>query len=57
MSFPFIIGWLLMGLGYWGRHKAMLFIGRVLTGTVGGSATPASQIYVNPYQKPLFNSF
>lgn len=46
LSVPFIIGWLLMGLAYWGRHKAMIYIGRVLTGAVGGSATPACQIYV-----------
>ena len=42
----YIIGFLLIGLTYFGRHKAMIYVGRVLTGVGTGMTTPASQIYV-----------
>lgn len=46
VSIPFCIGFLLMGFTYFGRHKAMLYFGRLLSGTMNGAATPVSQIYV-----------
>lgn len=44
---PFFIGFLLMGLTFYGRHKAMLFVGRLFTALMNGAFTPASQIYVS----------
>lgn len=46
LSVPFFLGFVLMGFTYFGRHKAMLFIGRLMSGLMNGAATPASQIYV-----------
>ena len=36
-----------MGLTYFGRHKAMLYVGRIMTGLVNGALIPTSQIYVS----------
>ena len=47
LCIPFIIGFQLMGFTYFGNHKAMLFVGRIMTGIMNGAATPASQIYVS----------
>uniref|UniRef100_A0A0P5NG88 Sugar transporter n=1 Tax=Daphnia magna TaxID=35525 RepID=A0A0P5NG88_9CRUS len=52
LSIPFFIGFLLMGLTYFGRHKAMLYVGRVITGLVNGALTPASQIYISECSSP-----
>lgn len=43
---PFVAGFLLMGFTYFAQHKAMLYIGRIMTGLMNGAATPAAQIYV-----------
>lgn len=48
LTIPFITGFYLMGFTYFGKHKAMLYIGRLMSGLMNGAATPASQIYVNP---------
>lgn len=45
---------MLMGLTSFGQHKAMLYVGRIMTGLMNGAATPASQIYVNPLTQHLF---
>ena len=45
-SVPFIFGFWLMGCTYFGRVKAMIYVGRLFTGLVNGTATPASQIYM-----------
>lgn len=46
----FIVGFLLIGFTYYGRHKSMLYVGRILTGAGAGMTTPASQIYVRLYR-------
>ena len=46
LCIPFIIGFSLMGFTFFGRHKAMLYIGRIMSGLMNGAATPAAQIYV-----------
>lgn len=46
LTFPFFTGFLLMGLTYFGRHKTMLYVGRLMTGLANGALTPSSQIYV-----------
>lgn len=45
-SIPFVFGFLIMGFTIYGRHKAQLYVGRIITGLVAGATTPASQIYV-----------
>lgn len=35
-----------MGLTYWIKHKAALYVGRIMTGLMTGAASPAAQIYV-----------
>jgi hypothetical protein len=40
-----------MGLTFFGRHKAMLYVGRLMTGLVNGALTPSSQIYVRHLDK------
>jgi facilitated trehalose transporter len=50
---PFFIGFLLMGLTYFGRHKAMLYGGRLMTGLVNGALTPSSQIYVRDFGRKV----
>jgi facilitated trehalose transporter len=52
LSIPFSIGFLIMGFTYYGRNKAQLYIGRIITGLMNGAATPASQIYVISYTNP-----
>ncbi|XP_057381612.1 facilitated trehalose transporter Tret1-2 homolog [Daphnia carinata] len=52
LSIPFFIGFLLMGLTYFGRHKAMLYVGRLMTGLVNGALTPSSQIYISECSSP-----
>ncbi|KAI9552844.1 hypothetical protein GHT06_020726 [Daphnia sinensis] len=52
LSIPFFIGFLLMGLTYFGRHKAMLYVGRLITGLVNGALTPSSQIYISECSSP-----
>ena len=52
---PFIIGFQLMGLTYFGKHKAMLFFGRVMSSLMNGAATPVSQIYVRISNVKLIN--
>jgi len=42
----FMVGFLLIGFTYFGEHKSMLYLGRLVTGLGGGMTTPASQIYV-----------
>ena len=42
----FIVGFFLIYLTIFGQHKAMIYVGRFLTGFGAGSATPTSQIYV-----------
>ena len=49
---PFIIGFLLIGFTYFSRHKAMLYVGRILTGVGTGMTTPVSQIYVAECSSP-----
>ncbi|EFX84289.1 hypothetical protein DAPPUDRAFT_47180 [Daphnia pulex] len=49
---PFFIGFLLMGLTFFGRHKAMLYVGRLMTGLVNGALTPSSQIYISECSSP-----
>lgn len=58
LSIPFVAGFLLMGLAYYSRHKAQLYVGRILTGLMNGAATPAAQIYVRYtiQAKPSFDS-
>jgi MFS family permease len=46
LSVPFFLGFILMGFTYLVQHKAILFIGRLMSGLMNGAATPASQIYV-----------
>jgi len=46
ISFPYIIGFLLMGFTFYVRHKSILYVGRILNGLMLGSSTPAAQIYV-----------
>jgi hypothetical protein len=46
VSIPFFLGFMVMGFTYFGRHKAMLYVGRLLSGTMNGATTPVSQIYV-----------
>jgi facilitated trehalose transporter len=46
LSVPFFLGFILMGFTYLVKHKAILFIGRLMSGLMNGAATPASQIYV-----------
>ena len=43
---PIMIGFMLIGFAVFGRHKAMIYVGRIITGLMNGAATPASQIYV-----------
>ena len=53
---PFMLGFLLMGLTHFGHHKAMLYVGRLMTGLVNGGLTPSSQIYVcnfNIFDEPF----
>ena len=47
LCFPFIVGFMLMGFTSFGKHKAMLYIGRIMTGIMNGATTPASQIYAS----------
>ena len=42
----YIIGFLIMGFTYFGKDKAMLYVGRYLIGWGAGSTTPVCQIYV-----------
>ena len=42
----YIFGFLIMGFTYFGKDKAMLYVGRYLIGLGGGSTTPVCQIYV-----------
>lgn len=44
--FFYIFGSLILGLTYFGKHKAMLYVGRLLQGLGVGCTTPACQIYV-----------
>lgn len=53
---PFMLGFMLMGLTYFSRHKAMLFVGRLITGLVNGALTPSSQIYVSQKTHRLCNT-
>ena len=46
ISTAFILGFWIMGFTYFGNDKAMLYVGRLLTGLMNGAVTPASQIYV-----------
>lgn len=46
IAVPFFLGFHIMGFTYFGRHKAQLYIGRIMTGLMNGAATPAAQIYV-----------
>lgn len=46
LTIPFILGFWLMGFTYFGKHKAMLYVGRLASGLMNGAATPSSQIYV-----------
>jgi len=54
VSIPFCLGFLIMGFTYFGRHKGMLYFGRLLSGTMNGAATPASQIYVMRWKMTQF---
>lgn len=42
----YILGFLVIGFTYFGRHKAMLYVGRILTGVGTGMTTPSCQTYV-----------
>lgn len=42
----YIFGFLTVGLTCFGKHKAMLYVGRILQGLAVGCTTPACQIYV-----------
>ena len=46
LSVPFFCGFILMGFTHLAQHKAVIFIGRLMSGLMNGAATPASQIYV-----------
>jgi facilitated trehalose transporter len=46
LYFFYIFGSLILGLTYFGKHKAMLYVGRLLQGLGVGCTTPACQIYV-----------
>ena len=52
--FIFISGFLITGLTYFGKHKSMLYVGRLLLGFAAGCTTPACQIYV---RNVMFNIF
>ncbi|KZS13711.1 Uncharacterized protein APZ42_021097 [Daphnia magna] len=52
LSLPFFLGFLLMGFTNLAQHKAILFIGRLLSGLMNGAATPASQIYISECASP-----
>jgi len=45
----YIIGFLLIGFTYYGEHKYMLYVGRVIVGLGAGMSVPVSQIYVLIY--------
>ena len=47
---PSIAAFWLMGFTFFGQHKVMLYIGRILSGLMIGISTPASQIYVSWYR-------
>lgn len=47
LCLPFWFGYMLMGLADVIGHKALVYVGRSLTGVMYGAMTPASQIYVN----------
>ncbi len=42
----FMAGFLITGFTYFGKNKAMLYVGRFLMGFAAGCTVPASQIYV-----------
>ena len=46
ITIPCTVGFLLIGLTYYGRGKVQLYIGRILTGMAVGGMVPASQLYV-----------
>jgi facilitated trehalose transporter len=46
VSVPFFLGFMIMGFTYFGRHKAMLYLGRLFSGLMCGATVPSSQIYV-----------
>ena len=46
LYFFYIFGSLILGLTYFGKHKAILYVGRLLQGLGVGCTTPACQIYV-----------
>lgn len=46
LGIPGIVGFILMGSTFFVRDKSILYIGRILTGLMGGATSPASQIYV-----------
>ncbi|XP_057373147.1 facilitated trehalose transporter Tret1-like [Daphnia carinata] len=48
----YILGFLTVGLTYSGKHKAMLYVGRILQGLAVGCTTPACQIYVSECSSP-----
>ena len=43
IAFPFSLGFLLIGFA---SHKSMLYIGRILCGTMIGFTAPSAQIFV-----------
>ncbi|XP_045028718.1 facilitated trehalose transporter Tret1 [Daphnia magna] len=48
----YIFGFLTVGLTCFGKHKAMLYVGRILQGLAVGCTTPACQIYVSECSSP-----
>ena len=54
LSVPFFLGFMIMGFTVFGRNKAQLYVGRLLSGTMNGAATPVSQVYVTFHTYLLF---
>ena len=48
----YIIGFLMIGFAYFGRNKAMIYVGRTLTGVGTGMTAPAAQTYVGECSSP-----
>ena len=46
VTIPGTVGFLLMAFTAFVRDKSILYVGRILTGLMGGATSPASQIYV-----------
>lgn len=51
--FLYITGFIMIGLTVYGKHKAMLYAGRLLQGFGVGCTTPACQIYVSRFRSKI----